>query len=186
MFRLSFNLISARLFILLIFSLVANFTWAQSETATVSGQVVDPSGLSVTGARVKLLDMEYAGKAESLELVVVTSAIPNHENQAQVLIDFRRFNSGDVKGTIPDAVRYHFVPNDVRRHRLISISYISLLPCHGRGRGFESRRPRQFFQALAGNWQLASWSNLVQLGECFSLVVCENISAPDVAGEVNV
>jgi len=41
-------------------------------------------------------------------------------------------NSGDVKGTITDAVRYLFVPNDVRRHRLISISYMSLLPCHGR------------------------------------------------------
>jgi hypothetical protein len=27
--------------------------------------------------------------------------------------------------------------------------YSLLLPCHGRGRGFESRRPRQFFQALA-------------------------------------
>jgi hypothetical protein len=38
--------------------------------------------------------------------------------------------SGDVKGTITDALPYHFVPNDVRRHRLISISYISLLPCH--------------------------------------------------------
>jgi hypothetical protein len=33
-------------------------------------------------------------------------------------------NSGDVKGTITNALRYHFVPNDVRRHRLISISYI--------------------------------------------------------------
>jgi len=28
------------------------------------------------------------------------------------------------------AVLYHFVPNDLRRHRLISIRYISLLPCH--------------------------------------------------------
>jgi hypothetical protein len=37
---------------------------------------------------------------------------------------------GDVKGTIRDDLRYHFVPNDVRRHRLISVSYISLLPCH--------------------------------------------------------
>jgi len=44
-----------------------------------------------------------------------------------------QFNSGDVKGTIPEAVRYRFVPNDVRRHRLISISYVSLSPCHGRG-----------------------------------------------------
>jgi hypothetical protein len=54
----------------------------------------------------------------------------------------RKENSGNVffrhvrhcrKGTIPDAVRHHSVPNDIRRHRLISISYISLLPCHGRG-----------------------------------------------------
>ena len=45
-------------FLLLIFSLVANFTWAQSETATVSGQVVDPSGLNVTGAQVKLVDID--------------------------------------------------------------------------------------------------------------------------------
>jgi hypothetical protein len=56
-----------------------------------------------------------------------------------------RLISGDVKGTITDALRYHSAPNDIRRHRLISISYVSLLPCHGRGRGFESRRPRHPF-----------------------------------------
>jgi hypothetical protein len=49
---------------------------------------------------------------------------------ALVLIE-KFSNSGDVKGTIPDSVRHHFVPNDVRRHRVISTSYISLLPCHG-------------------------------------------------------
>jgi hypothetical protein len=42
----------------LLFSLVAHFTWAQSETATVSGQVVDPSGLNITGAQVKLVDID--------------------------------------------------------------------------------------------------------------------------------
>jgi hypothetical protein len=42
----------------LLFSLVANFTWAQSETATVSGQVVDPSGLNITGAQVRLVDID--------------------------------------------------------------------------------------------------------------------------------
>src|ERR1039458_6488790 len=50
------------------------------------------------------------------------------------------------------------------------VQLVRTLPCHGRGRGFESRRPRQFFQALARNWQIASWSNLVQLGQCLSLV----------------
>ncbi len=39
--------------------------------------------------------------------------------------------SGDVKGTIRSDMWLRFVPNDVRRHRLISSSYISLLPCHG-------------------------------------------------------
>src|SRR5208282_4939891 len=57
--------------------------------------------------------------------------------------------SGDVKGTIRNDVRYRAASNNVRRHRLISISYMSLLPCHGRGREFESRRPRHSFQALA-------------------------------------
>jgi hypothetical protein len=45
-------------FLWLLFSLAANFTWAQSETATVSGQVVDPSGLNLTGAQVKLIDID--------------------------------------------------------------------------------------------------------------------------------
>jgi hypothetical protein len=58
---------------------------------------------------------------------------PQHASglNALVLVEFGRFNSGDVKGTIADAARYHFAPNDVRRHRLISTSHISLLPCHG-------------------------------------------------------
>jgi hypothetical protein len=43
---------------------------------------------------------------------------------------------GDVKGTIRSVVRYLPVSISVRRHRLISISYISLLPCHGIFRTF--------------------------------------------------
>ena len=39
--------------------------------------------------------------------------------------------SGDVKGTIRSDVRLPMLSNDIRRHRLISISYISLLLCHG-------------------------------------------------------
>src|ERR1017187_2096399 len=32
-------------------------------------------------------------------------------------------------------ISYHFAPPDVRLHKLISISYISLVPCHGTGHG---------------------------------------------------
>src|SRR5580658_2985167 len=39
------------------------------------------------------------------------------------------------------------------------VQLVRTLPCHGRGRGFESRRPRHSFQALARNWQFASWSS---------------------------
>ena len=60
------------------------------------------------------------------------------------------------KGTIRGDVWYLVVSKDVRRHRLISIDYITTLPCHGRGREFESRRPRHSFtgsrRALVDHW----------------------------------
>ncbi len=49
------------------------------------------------------------------------------------------------------------------------VQLVRTLPCHGRGRGFESRRPRHSFQALAESRQFSSWSNLVHLGQCLSL-----------------
>ncbi len=55
-----------------------------------------------------------------------------------------RYNKGTIRGDL----RYLAVSKDVRRHRLISISYISQGPCHGRGREFESRRPRHIFNHL--------------------------------------
>jgi hypothetical protein len=58
MLRFSGGVLGKFCFLSLFFSLVANFTWAQSETATVSGQVVDPSGLNITGAQVKLVDID--------------------------------------------------------------------------------------------------------------------------------
>jgi hypothetical protein len=45
-------------------------------------------------------------------------------------VAFTPGKSGDVKGTIRSDAPFLFASNDVRRHRLISISYISLLPCH--------------------------------------------------------
>jgi hypothetical protein len=57
--------------------------------------------------------------------------------------------SGYNKGTIRGDIRHLVVSRDIRRHRLISISYISQGRCHGRGREFESRRPRHSFQEVA-------------------------------------
>jgi hypothetical protein len=56
--------------------------------------------------------------------------------------------SGYNKGTISADIRYLVVSKDVRRHRLISMNYISTPLCHGRGREFESRRPCHSFNHL--------------------------------------
>ncbi len=56
MLRLSFRIVPCLL--LLVISLAANSALAQLETATVSGQVVDPSGLRITGAQVRLIDID--------------------------------------------------------------------------------------------------------------------------------
>jgi hypothetical protein len=57
MLRLSFRLVGKPCLLLLL-ALTANSALAQLETATVSGQVVDPSGLNITGAQVKLVDID--------------------------------------------------------------------------------------------------------------------------------
>ena len=58
MLRLSCRVMGKPCLLLLLVSLAANSALAQLETATVSGQVVDPSGLSITGAQVKLVDID--------------------------------------------------------------------------------------------------------------------------------
>ena|SRR6266581_1707439 len=60
----------------------------------------------------------------------------------------RNIKSGYNKGTIRADLRYLVVSIEVRRHRLISSDYIKTLYCHGRGREFESRRPRHIFNNL--------------------------------------
>ena len=61
---------------------------------------------------------------------IAASARSTRPDERGARIDLDASISGDVKGTITDAVRYRFVSNDIRRHRVISISYTSLLPCH--------------------------------------------------------
>jgi hypothetical protein len=57
--------------------------------------------------------------------------------------------SGDNKGTIRSDMWYLVPSKDVRRHRLISSDTIKTLEGHGRGREFESRRPRHSFSRAA-------------------------------------
>ena len=58
MLRLSCRVVWKPCLLLLLVLFAANSAFAQLETATVSGQVVDPSGLSITGAQVKLVDID--------------------------------------------------------------------------------------------------------------------------------
>ena len=58
MLRLPSGIVRNCPFLLLFFTCLVQPALAQLETATVSGQVVDPSGLSITGAQVKLVDID--------------------------------------------------------------------------------------------------------------------------------
>src|ERR1700728_2140234 len=98
-------------FFCLLFSLVANFTWAQSETATVSGQVVDPSGLNITGAQVKLVDIDRdtatSVTTNNSGLYTFSSVRPGRYRMAVTAAGFKVV---DVTGLIVN-VQDHFEQN---------------------------------------------------------------------------
>ena len=58
MLRLHFGILAKSGVFLYLICLVAVSSFAQMETATISGRVADPGGLSITGARVKLVDID--------------------------------------------------------------------------------------------------------------------------------
>jgi hypothetical protein len=63
MLRLSRRAVGKSCLLLLLISLAANSALGQLETATVSGQVVDPSGSTITKAQVKLVDIDRDSSA---------------------------------------------------------------------------------------------------------------------------
>ena len=84
----------------------------------------------------------------SLELmwaIELFDAVPWNHPSAPLKLQRNSAKSGYNKGTIRSDIRYLVVSKDVLRHRLISSDYIKTLYCHGRGREFESRRPRHSF-----------------------------------------
>jgi Carboxypeptidase regulatory-like domain/TonB dependent receptor len=99
-------------FLLLIFSLVANFTWAQSETATVSGQVVDPSGLNITGAQVKLVDIDRDSSStvtsNNSGLYTFPSVRPGRYRMEVVAAGFKVVNVTGVTVNVQDHLEQNF------------------------------------------------------------------------------
>jgi hypothetical protein len=103
----------AKCFLLwLLFSLVANFTWAQSETATVSGQVVDPSGLNITGAQVKLVDIDrdtsIGATTNTSGLYTFPSVKPGRYRMEVTAAGFRVVNVTGVTVNVQDHLEQNF------------------------------------------------------------------------------
>jgi Carboxypeptidase regulatory-like domain len=96
----------------LLFSLVANFTWAPSETATVSGQVVDPSGLSVTGAQVKLVDIDRdtstSAAPNNIGLYTFSSVKPGRYRMEVSATGFRLVNVTGITANVQDHLEQNF------------------------------------------------------------------------------
>jgi hypothetical protein len=110
--RLRCRFVANYFFSWLLFSLVANFTWAQSETATVSGQVVDPSGLNVTGAQVKLVDIDRDTSASSTTnnsgLYTFPSVRPGRYRIEVLAAGFRLVNVTGVTVNVQDHLEQNF------------------------------------------------------------------------------
>ena len=83
---------------------------------------------------------------------------PWHHPSAPLKLKCNSSKSGYNKGTIRSDIRYLVVSKDVRRHRLISSDYIKTLYCHGRGREFESRRPRHLFSINYRECSIFAWA----------------------------
>src|SRR5277367_7057901 len=60
------------------------------------------------------------------------------------------------------ATKYAWFPITVRKQIGDVVQLVRTLPCHGRGRGFESRRPRHSFQRRNGSQNLYRDSTHIQ------------------------
>ena len=112
MLRFSCGFVGRLSFLLLLFSLVVNFTWAQSETATVAGQVVDPSGLNITGAQVKLVDIDRdtssGATTNSSGLYTFPSVRPGRYRIAVTAAGFKVVNVTGVTVNVQDHLEQNF------------------------------------------------------------------------------
>src|SRR5580698_8252773 len=99
-------------FVCTLFSLLATFTWAQSETATVSGQVVDPSGLNITAAQVKLVDIDrdtsVTTTTNNTGLYTFPSVKPGRYRMEVISVGFKVVNVTGVTINVQDHLEQNF------------------------------------------------------------------------------
>jgi len=86
-------------FIVLLLSILSTQAAAQFETATVSGRVIDPSGLSVAGARVKLVDIDRGTTNTTVTNISGLYAFPNvRPGRYLMQVDAQGFKTVNVTG----------------------------------------------------------------------------------------
>lgn len=112
MIRLSFGMVCKSCFLLLLVFLAANSAFAQLETATVSGQIVDPSGLSVTGAQVKLVDIDRGTSAATATtnsgLYTFSSVRPGRYRMEVAATGFKVVNATGLTVNVQDRLEQNF------------------------------------------------------------------------------
>ena len=92
--------------------ITATLAWAQFETATVSGQVSDPTGLSVTGARVELVDIDRGASISAATnnsgLYRFASVHPGHYRLEVRATGFRSVNVTGLTINVQDHLEQNF------------------------------------------------------------------------------
>ena len=100
------------LLLVLIATCLVHPALAQLETATVSGQVVDPSGLGVTGAHVKLVDIDRGTTASAATnnsgLYTFASVRPGHYRLEVDAAGFRIVNVTGLTLNVQDHIEQNF------------------------------------------------------------------------------
>jgi len=114
MIRLANGLVAKcrSLFILLLVTCLIHPALAQLEIATVSGQVVDPSGLSVVGAHVKLVDIDRDTSTIAITnnsgLYTFASVRPGRYRMEVDAAGFRKINVTGLTLNVQDHIEQNF------------------------------------------------------------------------------
>ncbi len=112
MLRLFFRIVGKPCLLGLLVSFAANSAFAQLETATVSGQVVDPSGLSISAAQVKLVDIDRdtttSATTNSSGLYTIPSVRPGRYRMEVTAAGFRVINVTGMTVNVQDHLEQNF------------------------------------------------------------------------------